>query len=151
MAAGGFGYASGPMAFSTQGNEFYAFSGEGSSFSSGASKFLKGDGNDGLGGEYPFGPGAGGGYDFLTPSGGYDYHNPVMKGPPGSEVLIGEDGQGGSGGGAVYHITINAVDANSFRALCERYPEAVASGVIKAVQYNKGSSDTKLRGALRMK
>jgi hypothetical protein len=35
-AEGGFGYASGPMTFSTKGNEFFAFSGEGSSFNSSA-------------------------------------------------------------------------------------------------------------------
>jgi len=34
MAAGGFGYASGPMLFSTQGHEFFAFSGEGQTFTS---------------------------------------------------------------------------------------------------------------------
>ncbi len=136
MASGGFGYASGPMAFSTQGNEFYAFSGEGKSFTGGMSGVLKGDGNDGLSSDYSFGPGAGGG--------AYNYHHPVS--PSGSDGAID-----GSGGGVTYHININAVDANSFKALCERYPEAVASGVIKAVQYNKGSSDTRLRGALRMK
>jgi hypothetical protein len=32
MASGGYGYAPGPMTFSTQGREFYAFSGEGQSF-----------------------------------------------------------------------------------------------------------------------
>jgi len=49
MAGGGFGFASRPMTFTTQGNEEYAFSGEGRRFSRGPSSgFLKGDGNDGL-------------------------------------------------------------------------------------------------------
>lgn len=156
MASGGFGFASGPMTFTTQGNEQYAFSGEGQQFGASALGFLRGDEMGPHGMPVSMDPWPWGG-DGLNTGDGLVGPGPLM--PPSIWTSAGragitDPGQGPNKGvtstGDTYTITmqVNAVDAHSFQQLLDRNAPAVAGAVIKAVQFNKGSSKTKMRAVL---
>ncbi len=131
-ASGGFGFASGPMTFTTQGNEQYAFSGEGKSFSTGALGFLKGDD-----------PGPG-----LWP----DQLSPIAKSPPswggedGLPIGGGVIGRGPTPGGTSVYLTIQGWNGTDILRTV-RSPE-FAEALVSATAQNKSGLYTGMRGAL---
>ncbi len=128
MASGGFGFASGPMAFTTQGNEQYAFSGEGKSFSDGALGFLAGDD-------------PGGGFAFGG-NGPYPVVDGLGKGDPTTPPVFGP----GPGSGPVYHLTIQGWNGTDILRTV-RSPE-FAEALVSATAQNKSGLYTGMRGAL---